>query len=342
MSASNDKDDKYGFFGWKEILSVRNDLLREFDSAKEKNQSRRVRTSHGNAGEAEIRRWLAKFLPKKFAVTSGYIIPSTIHGDYELKHFDVIIYDQLAAPVLWIDGDEDMSEQGKSLAIPAQFVHAIYEVKASLTKKSCDDVVAKLNEIDGFKDELIEHFTCGGIYFDYAHTLIDKPNVFQSYGTARKIRGFDNSLILRCSGASNTSLTGRLEVVDQTGLTNGDPFFIDVDQLEYAVGMKDGKRGLAIGPSACAQIYYGGDAWHLRKKYISCCEHAGNTISIEWSYDMLAEFTSRLLHKLEGRDFDSERLYYGRIFHHVEDRGDDVPKRAVFLNFNGSKFGLLD
>lgn len=72
------KDDNiYGFYGWKEFLTTREELLNEFDRARNKNISRPVRTSHGNAGEAIFRKWLEEFLPKRYAVTSGFIIPNT-------------------------------------------------------------------------------------------------------------------------------------------------------------------------------------------------------------------------------------------------------------------------
>ena len=119
-------------FGWKEFHRNRKDILDEFDRAKEYNSSRPVKTEHGLAGEAALRTWLSAYLPGRFGVTSGYVIPDVVVASYELYHFDVIIYDAMASPVLWIDGNRDSSDQGKKRAIPAKHVRSVFEVKASL------------------------------------------------------------------------------------------------------------------------------------------------------------------------------------------------------------------
>ena len=46
----------------------------------------------------------------------------------ETPHFDVIIYDELDAPVLWIEDTPDASPQGRSLAIPVEHVRGVLEV----------------------------------------------------------------------------------------------------------------------------------------------------------------------------------------------------------------------
>src|SRR5581483_5139416 len=118
-----------GMFGWKEFHRNRKDILAEFDRARAYNSSRPVRVEHGTAAEAEVRRWLSSYLPGRFGVTSGYLIPDVVVASYELYHFDVIIYDALASPVLWIDGNHDDAEQGKRRAIPAKYVRSVFEVK---------------------------------------------------------------------------------------------------------------------------------------------------------------------------------------------------------------------
>jgi hypothetical protein len=68
---------KYGFTGWKEFASNRRVILNEFDRAKGLNESRPVQTEHGIAGEAGLRNWLCSFLPRRYGVTSGFIIPDS-------------------------------------------------------------------------------------------------------------------------------------------------------------------------------------------------------------------------------------------------------------------------
>jgi hypothetical protein len=66
----------FGQQGWKEFHRNRKDILAEFDKILEQTANRPVRVAHGQGVEAYIRKWLAEFLPKKYGVTSGYIIPS--------------------------------------------------------------------------------------------------------------------------------------------------------------------------------------------------------------------------------------------------------------------------
>jgi hypothetical protein len=82
-------------------------------------------------------------------VTSGYVIPDllAVSPRYDLPHFDVIIYDALEAPVLWVNAHPDQSALGQRRAIPAKHVRAVLEVKATLTRKHVKDARAKLNTL---------------------------------------------------------------------------------------------------------------------------------------------------------------------------------------------------
>jgi uncharacterized protein YbbC (DUF1343 family) len=87
--------DRYGTVGWQEFLRQKKDILSSYDSAKESNLNRPMQIEHGNVGEASFRRWLGDYLPKKYGVTSGFIIPDTRQTKYTIRHYDVIIYDIL-------------------------------------------------------------------------------------------------------------------------------------------------------------------------------------------------------------------------------------------------------
>ena len=128
------KEKCYGSFGWRQFWENRIDILKEYDRLKGLNLNSPVRTSHGVALEAKIRSWLTTFLPKKYAVTSGYIIPDLVVDTYTLKHFDIIIYDQLQSPILWVEDTLDNSQTGAKKAIPAKYVYSVIEVKATLKK----------------------------------------------------------------------------------------------------------------------------------------------------------------------------------------------------------------
>jgi len=95
-------DKRYGLVGWKEFHNTRKEILSEFNRAKEYNVSRLVRVQHGKAGEAAVRKWLSDYLPKKYGVTSGFVIPDVIAAEYKLYHFDVLIYDRINSPELGV------------------------------------------------------------------------------------------------------------------------------------------------------------------------------------------------------------------------------------------------
>ena len=86
--------------GWKQFLTSRAEMLDAFDRAREKAKSHEVETFHGEVAEAELRKWLTSFLPKRYGVTSGYIVSAGLKSSEKKPHFDVVIYDQLEAPCL--------------------------------------------------------------------------------------------------------------------------------------------------------------------------------------------------------------------------------------------------
>ena len=160
-----DENKNYGLVGWREFIRNKEDILCEYDAAKKRNRSRPVKTSHGNAGEAAIRKWLSAFLPGKYGVTSGFIIPDIIQtSDYKLYDYDVIICDKNNAPVLWADANSDTSEQGEKRAIPARYVKAVVEVKATFNRINLAKAVKKLQELNNLKPYLPKNFVCSLLF----------------------------------------------------------------------------------------------------------------------------------------------------------------------------------
>src|SRR5260370_16819515 len=89
---------RYGMVGWQEFASNRTDILAKYDPAKSRGASRPFKTEHGVTGEAAFREWLSSFLPAKYRVTSGFIIPDVVETPaYKLYHYDIIIFDALNA-----------------------------------------------------------------------------------------------------------------------------------------------------------------------------------------------------------------------------------------------------
>ncbi|WP_443936837.1 DUF6602 domain-containing protein [Pedobacter sp. MW01-1-1] len=107
--------------GWKQFLMARDEMLAAYDRAREMSRKRAVQTEHGNVAEAEFRRWLTNFLPKRYGVTSGYIVSQGIPNCEHMVHYDVIIYDQLESPILWVEGNPDSSESGSSGKVGGEY-----------------------------------------------------------------------------------------------------------------------------------------------------------------------------------------------------------------------------
>jgi hypothetical protein len=124
-------------------------LLDSYDRAKEQNSEESIHVDHGVVAESLVRQWLRTFLPKRFGVTKGYIITSSLTYEGTLEEWDVIIYDALESPILYTKGDP---EAELKQAIPVEHVRGILEVKATLTPDNVKRVSAKLLKLRKFID----------------------------------------------------------------------------------------------------------------------------------------------------------------------------------------------
>jgi len=194
--------------GWKQFLTARDEMLAAYDRARTHSSKRTVQTGHGVVAEAEFRKWLTNFLPKRYAVTSGYVIsPGTPHSE-NFVHYDVIIYDQLESPILWIDGSPDSSEQGRSLAIPVEYVRGVIEVKSAFNKKSAKKAVDQLTKLkpllakseplyQAFKLYLPANFFCATVFFELRKKDDLDFTALDELIEAASLRGFYGGFILR-------------------------------------------------------------------------------------------------------------------------------------------------
>jgi hypothetical protein len=121
MSKELDFANVEGTQGWRQFVGCKLDMLYKYDLAKIYSKSDIVQARHGKVGEALVREWLATFLPKRFAVTSGRIICQGLEDTSHAPHYDAIIYDQLSSPILWIEPNPDESSSGSVRAIPAEY-----------------------------------------------------------------------------------------------------------------------------------------------------------------------------------------------------------------------------
>jgi hypothetical protein len=208
--------------GWKQFLTARKEMLDSFDTARTHSSKHKVQTSHGNVAESNFRKWLSEFLPKKYAVTSGYIISQGISDNEKAPHFDVIIYDHLNSPILWVEHDPDKSVQGKSLAIPAEYVMAVIEVKSAFSKKTVQDALNHLRELDQlmsgidaseerYKLYLPSQFFCSTAFFELRKAKSGDINALNAIKEGVDLRGYCGGIILRGEG-SDKEVTGELKL----------------------------------------------------------------------------------------------------------------------------------
>ncbi len=208
--------------GWSQFLTARKEMLDSFDKARTHSRKHKVETSHGNVAEAEFRKWLNNFLPKKYAVTSGYIISPGISDSEKVPHFDVIIYEHLDSPILWIEDSPDTSEQGRSLAIPAEYVKGVIEVKSAFKNKTVKDSIEHLRELkklmsgidsngELFKLYLPENFFCGIVFFELRKEDEFDKQALNSIIEGIDLRGYIGGLILRGEGHTK-QLTGKIDL----------------------------------------------------------------------------------------------------------------------------------
>jgi hypothetical protein len=209
--------------GWKQFLTYRKEILDAYDQAKTKSELRKVKVHHGNVVEAEFRRWLKEFLPKRFAVTSGYVISQGLGSKREAPHYDVIIYDALNSPVLWIENNPDSSSDGKSKAIPVEHVFGILEIKSSFDTKTVEDALQHLKELkplmkkiddleERYKSYLPPNFFSATVFCELREKNKRSKKAFNSLANHYDLRRFYGGLILR-KEKTNDNSSGKLTSV---------------------------------------------------------------------------------------------------------------------------------
>jgi hypothetical protein len=197
--------------GWRQILTSRKDILDHYDTARQRAQGQEVETLHGRVLEAEFRKWLQEFLPRKYGVAAGFVVSPGLKSSVKTPHFDTIIYDQLESPVLWVEDNPDFSSQGRSLAIPVEYVRAVLEVKASFSssnvKEAIDhlaDLSPVLNGIDSATDRYKLHlppaFQSGLVFGEVRRTHMYSDAALEALIDGARLRGFFGGVILRAEG----------------------------------------------------------------------------------------------------------------------------------------------
>ena len=312
----------YGSFGWRQFWENRIDILKEYDRLKGLNLNSPVRTSHGVALEAKIREWLTTFLPKSYAVTSGYIIPDLVVDDYTLRHFDIIIYDQLRAPILWVEDTLDNSPIGAKKAIPAKYVYSVIEVKATLNKKHIAESISKLKEISNLKEFLPSNFSCASIFAEIGTDVPNNTSILDSFINCLELVNYAGSLVLR-SNADETS-SGQIvistidnedNVIPEVSLTKS------IDNLNIYINQA-GQLKIAETCGGAALCATSSNNWSVTKLYSPYIAKNGIYISLEWSHNSFTRFFVQLISSLEGVKLKKEQLNFGQVYDRIKRRDD--------------------
>jgi hypothetical protein len=206
--------------GWEQLLTSRKEMLDAVDQSRSKSKSHKVKVFHGKNAESQYRAWLINFLPKRYGVTSGYIISPGIPSKEKTPHYDVIIYDVLESPILWIENNPDTSIQGHSRAIPAEYVKCVLEIKSQFTSKNANDALKHLKELlplmsnlddpqDRYKLYLPRNFCCGLVFFDLQEKNQFSKAALNKIVDGHCLRNFIGGIILRGENHKK-SFTGRL------------------------------------------------------------------------------------------------------------------------------------
>ncbi len=138
-------------------------------------------------------------------------------------HFEVIIYDQIESPVLWIEGNNDLSTEGASKAIPAEYVLCVIEVKSSFSKGTVVDALSKLKQLEPllssededmalYKRYLPKVFCSLILFFELRANEAKNFEGLELIVAEGELRGFMGGIILR--GETHTSkASGRIHRV---------------------------------------------------------------------------------------------------------------------------------
>jgi hypothetical protein len=309
--------DCYGQHGWKEFHRNRKNILAEFDKIFEQTSNRPIQTAHGLGVEAYIRKWLSDFLPKKYGVTSGYIIPNLYEDSGKIYHFDIIIYNCLDAPVLWTEGNEDNSEQGKYRAIPAHHVVAVYEVKSRLSKKNVCDALSKLDQTKEFRDQLSTYYSCGAIFIDLKESENGSASIIKELHKGRDIFGFRGGMVLRYEG--DDTITGLISMVkldrsDSSTNIHHSPLAKRIDDLNF-YQTEDGHLPLPERGTGLILVKTATNTWSVSKLYSIFYDEDGVSAHLSWSRSNFSRFCVNLLSALEGLSYNDENCpSFGMIF----------------------------
>lgn len=321
-------DNIYGQHGWREFFRNRRDILNKYDQILNQTTNRPIRTAHGVGVEAELRSWLTEFLPKKYAVCSGYIIPD-VYEEITLYHFDIIVYDALESPILWTEGNADESSQGRSLAIPAKYVRAVFEVKSRLTTNNIKDSFEKLNQVADFKTQFHQNFACYSIFIELKKADIKRWSILKELSQGPNVFGYAGGLVLRneedihSSGRIKYQLMTEPEEEDSVANKRAKkmPLAKAIDSLNIYAS-EDGSASIAEAGGGIQAVKTCSTNWSVSKFYNACYQNTPTRLILSWSNTNFSLFWMDFLNQLDGTNKTGENnISFGRVFDKLKTKG---------------------
>lgn len=310
-----------GMFGWKQFDRNRKDILSELDRSLELIEDRPVKTEHGDALEAIVRQWLQEFLPEKYAVSSGYVIPNIYNPGMKLYHSDIIIYNRLEAPILWTQDNADQSEQGKYRAIPAKHIVALYEVKAQITERSIEDAIGKLCEINDFSNELPDNFHSGLIFGYLKHKNRNKHTFLEKLAGSKDAYGFKNGIILRYE--NDETICGHISILNDLSDENRTnyptrPIVCPMSELAKIVTNENGSVTIHSTAdnkiTSYSAVSLGDGGYGVTRNYSRHYCSGDSALRLTWTIDNFSEFAIQLLIHLDGNGAPVQKFTFGKMF----------------------------
>lgn len=133
----------------------------------------------------------------------------------------MIIYDVLNSPVLWIEEDADTSHAGRSMAIPAEHVLGVIEVKSKLDSTTASKAIEHLGDLkpilqsidepnEKYKLHLPPQFFCALVFMELSSQHEYSEAIFEKLLHGLDLRGFTGGLVLRGEGHSKP-MSGRIK-----------------------------------------------------------------------------------------------------------------------------------
>jgi len=132
---------------------------------------------YGLGAEIILRNLLSELLPSRFGIAKGKLLNST--GDTS-KHLDLIIYDKINCPVLFID-------ENQNVILPIEGVYNVTEIKTKTTSSSLSEAFENLSSVSSLISKPKDCSTN-----DFVNMYPPSLSIF-SFGDTRKLETILNN-----------------------------------------------------------------------------------------------------------------------------------------------------